>query len=216
MAKRTLDGFLGVLMLPDEHVVRSAVQITKDKRVRHAEYKVKPAGVHVTLYQARTFKSLPIGIAEKLITRLNEYLVTDQAGETYLHLLNIEAYENDQKYLFWNVDQPERNQRLKNAHGMSLALSLWVKPEVKKDLDLERRIREFSEVNWSHACYLYENTRNFGSALVGADYLPHITIAADPEGFKKIEFEQQQMIGTVTRVVLARMGEWGKIEEILI
>ncbi len=216
MAKRTLEGFLGVLILPDTHVVRSAVQLTKDEAVRHAAYRVKPKGVHITLYQARAFKNLPISVAEKLIAKLNEYLVSGQAGEMYLHFLDVVAYENDQRFLFWNVDQPEKNRRLMNAHGMSVALSLWVEPQYEEDLDLERRIREFSEDNWSRACDLYENTRNFGSALVGVDYLPHITIAADPGAFRGIDLDQQQMIGTASRVVLARMGEWGKIDEILI
>ncbi len=215
MAKRTLSGFYGILIIPDDTAVRTAVDISEKKRVREAAYRVKPEGVHLTLYQARTFVDLPVEFAQKLVGKLNECVVRHRSGELLLHLLDVEPYSDNPQFLFWNVDKPHKNQRLLDAHGMSLALSAWVEPEVENASKFERRIADYGDHRRAREQRLYTNMTLYGHTLVGEQYLPHITIAADPEGFKKFKPYQEPHIGCAVRVVFARMGEWGKIEEIL-
>ncbi|MEI7512133.1 MAG: hypothetical protein WCK01_01595 [Candidatus Uhrbacteria bacterium] len=216
MAKRVLSGFLGVLILPDVYATQAAAQLTDTKGVRHAEYRVKPEGVHITLYQARNFKQMPVSVAEKLVAKLNEFLVSNRAGELLLYMLDIKPYQDNEQYLFWNIDRTKKHGRLMDAHGMSLALSAWVDPSAEDEASLERRIAEMSEKRQQRERKLCTNKRVFGHTLVGEDYLPHITLAANTKGFKKFKPTQEALISSASRVVLARMGEWGKIEEILI
>lgn len=206
----TLNGFYGLLAIPDYNTVRFAVHLTE--KVRDADYLVRTEGVHVTLFQARTFRMLPVSVARALTRKLHEYLVAHPEGEALLPLRRVEPYTYAPQYLFWNVDRPERNERLRIAHGMSLALSAWVDPPQKRDPDAaftsdQRTLGD--EMALKHNA----NTRMFGHSLVGDEFLPHVTIAAGA----KYRFKPRDEFhpGAIQRVVFAQMGEWGKIEKVL-
>lgn len=206
----TLNGFYGLLIIPDSNTIRTAVQIAET--VKSADYRVSTEGVHVTLFQARTFRMLPISVARALTRKLHEYLVAHPEGEALLPLRRVEPYVYAPQYLFWNVERPERNERLRIAHGMSLALSAWVDPPQKRDPDAaftsdQRTLGD--EMALKHNA----NERLFGHSLVGDEFLPHITITAGP-GFK-FKPRDEAITGAARHVVFAQMGEWGKIEKIL-
>jgi hypothetical protein len=216
MAKRTLNGFLGVLILPEPRVAHAATQLTEDEGVGNAEYRVKPEGVHITLFQSRDFKDLPVGYAKKLVAKLNESLISNPAGELLMYFLDVKPYTDNEQYLFWNVDRTKKNQRLVTAHGMSLSLSAWVQPRLENEYKFGGRLTKMSPKQGARERKLRANTTVFGHTLVAEDYLPHITIAADSNGFNGFKPRQEAFLGSANCVVLARMGEWGKIDEILI
>lgn len=173
-------------------------------------------GVHITLFQSREFKNLPVDIATKLVAKLNEYLVSNPNGELLMYFLDVKPYADNEQYLFWNVDRTKKNQRLMTAHGMSLALSIWVEPKIEDNYVLYQRMAEMSMKRKAREHELSSNAGIFGSAPVGEEYPPHITIAANSNGFKGFKPLKESLICSARRVVLARMGAWGKIDKILI
>lgn len=191
---RTISGFLGVLILPDANTIRimkSCVLTHRKlrKRLAKSAYVVKPEGAHVTLYQSRHFKRLPVSVAQHMLDVLRTTLVE---SETFFTLTRVEPYRHNSQYLFW---QAGRTPALDFAHAMSVSFAAWTDRSSLKGPD-----------------------RRYGYGLVGEDFEPHITLAADPTAFKDLksfEDEETRMLVGVQNVVFARMGEWGKIEEIL-
>ena len=212
----TLSGFLGVVILPDKRLMDAAARLTKNEVDHRVAYRVRPRGVHITLYQARDFKELPIEIAVKLVKKLNESLVSNRAGELLLYFLDIRPCVDNDQFLLWNVDRTKENQRLVAAHGMSLALSAWVEPQLVNEARLKSRVTAMPDKRKWRERKLYANARVFGSTHVGEDYQPHITLAAKAEGFGEFKPRQEAQLGSAARVALARIGEWGKIDEILL
>jgi hypothetical protein len=192
MSKRTYEGYLGIIILPDDRTMNRAVALSGKKHIRDASYRVEKSGVHVTLYQAKNFRGLPHSVAHRTVGLLNRYLVDHKNGAAPLHFGQVKASPGSTQYLFWYVDDPT-TVRLRTAHAMSLGLGIWNHPEPSQDT----------------------NTQLFGSPYVELDYYPHITLAADAQGFPRLERFEERWTGTARCVVLARMGEWGKIEEIL-
>ncbi len=215
----TLNGAYGLLIIPDANTIRTVGHLLEHPRLKRrlaqSAYVVKPEGVHVTLYQARTFRDLPVEVARRLVGKLNELLVQHRTGELLFHLFDVGPYRDGDRFLFWNVYEPAGNDRLQLAHGMSVALSAWVEIDAEDEHAFERRIADLPEPDKERRRDLYENARLFGHTLVGEDHLPHITLAADMDGFKTIEPFQEPQVSSAARVVFARMGEWGNIEEIL-
>ncbi|MCC6563856.1 hypothetical protein IT087_03105 [Candidatus Uhrbacteria bacterium] len=218
MTKRTLSGFLGLLLIPDHNTVRIMKDVVLEhrrlkRRLASAAYVVKPEGAHITLFQARTFKSLPISTAREVVKTISSLLVTNRAGSAMLHLNKVEPYRGNDKFLFW---QARRSGMLDFAHGMAAGLSGWVdKSGVESDSALERRISDLPSRPQEFARAIHHNEQLYGYGLVDNLFEPHITLAADPGGFGKLRPFEEAVIGSVARVVLARMGEWGKIDEIL-
>ncbi len=208
----TLNGSYGLVAIPDYNTVRTAVHLTE--KVKGAEYVVKSESVHITLFQARTFRMLPISTAQAITRKLNEYMADHPEGEALVSFLDVSAYLYAPQFLFWNVDEPEKNERLRIAHGMSLALSAWVDPPQKRDPDAaftsdQRTVGD--ELMLKHNA----NVRMFGHSLVGDEFLPHITLAADSGGFQRLKRREEAHTASISMVAFAQMGEWGKIEKIL-
>lgn len=216
MAKRTLSGYLGVVILPDLHLAHAAALLTESDGVREAEYRVKPDSVHIALYQAANFKDLPLDDATRAVAKLNEYLVSNPAGELLLYFLDVRPWIENESFLCWEVDRSKENRCLMTAHGMSLALSAYVNPRVENKRQLEHRLAEMPAPKRLRERKLHASASLFGHMGVGEDYSPHIVIAANMKGFKGFTPAQEPLIGSAARVVLARMGKCGRIEEILI
>ncbi len=215
----TLNGAFGLLMIPDANTVRIVGHVLEDRRVARrlekAAYVVRPEGVHVTLYQARTFRDLPVEVARRLVGKLNQLVVHNRMGKLLFHLFEVGPYRDNDRFLFWNAHEPFGDERLQLAHGMSVALAAWVEIDAEDEHAFERRISDLPETERYRRRGLYENERLFGHTLVGEEYLPHITLAADPDGFGAIKPFEEPFTASAARVVFARMGEWGKIDEIL-
>lgn len=217
MTKRTFSGFLGVLAMPDSNTVRilahTLTHRSLARHLKHAAFKVDPQKAHVTLYQARHFKKLPFAVAKSVVDMINNFLVCSPAGSVVLHLEKVEPYPGNRQFMFW---QAIRSPELVFAHGMSVGLSGWVDKSHAEDKHaVERRIHGLPEKEVTLARALNHNDRLFGYGLVHDEFMPHITLAADQKGFPKFKPYKDLHFGSVGRVVLARMGEWGKIDEIL-
>lgn len=217
MTAKTLSGFLGLLVMPDSNTVRILDHVLAHRSVsrhlRHAAFQVEPKKAHITLFQSARFHELPVTTACRIVNTLNDFLVNSPAGNTGLHYERIEPYLGNRHFLFW---QTLRSPELTLAHGMSLALSAWTdKSKAEEPHSVERRIHDLPEKEKALARALNFNERLFGYGLVHDEFMPHITLAADPNGFPKLKPHKNVHVGSVGRVVLARMGEWGKIEEIL-
>ncbi|MCK9361123.1 hypothetical protein M0Q28_02735 [Patescibacteria group bacterium] len=217
MTKRTVSGFLGLLVMPDPNTVRilehTLTHRNLSRHLKQAAFRVPPKGAHITLFQARNFKQLPVSVARTVVDGLNDFLVTSPSGSVGLHFETIEPYVGNRRFLFW---QALRSPELAFAHAMSVAVCGWVdKSQAEDKHALERRIHGLPEKEMSLARALNHNEHLFGYGLVHDEFMPHITLAADPDGFPKFKPFKDPHIGSAGRVVLARMGEWGKIDEIL-
>jgi hypothetical protein len=62
---------------------------------------------------------------------------------------------------------------------------------------------------------LVDNARRYGYAFVGDRYLPHITLGFDAKTVQAFEPRDHPHVMTVERVVLARLGRLGRIEQVV-
>lgn len=154
-----------------------------------------PGLPHVTLYHAKV-QGAPVYQVQAILAKLGSL-----AGEK-ISFGPVAVY--GEKFLFWNA---EISAALREAHREALALSTFLDPKARapaqqEDLTLSQQERD--------------NIARFGHPLVLDLQLPHITLGYDSAGLAQDQPVQHVThIGTVERVVFARIGQYGRVEEIL-
>lgn len=154
-----------------------------------------PGLPHVTLYHAKV-QGAPADQVRAVLNKLGP-LVKEK-----ISFGPVAVYGD--KFLFWNA---EISSALREAHRQALALSTFLDPKARapaqqEDLTLSQQERD--------------NIARFGHPLVLDLQLPHITLGYDSAGLAKDQpLEHVSHVGTVEHIVFARIGQYGRVEEIL-
>lgn len=189
-------------LLPDQETIVRAQELA-NICYPDAEYCVNKFP-HITLFQARiNWRGVPDG----LIVDIQRY-VKDMFQRTCMTLGDIQIFGDT--FLFWNVDyHPEKNAALHAAHERATReLAMFVDPKSKKDPNSIPSMNLSSQ----QAVYLEE----YGSPFVFDEYVPHITLAHDPDGFHgSLQNGKAQHEMSVQAVVLAQVGIHGEVVDIV-
>lgn len=204
MSDDLISGFVGLVIEPDLATIAKAYELAAALLPRDAEQVLAPDGrPHVTLTQC-PLRDAPRARVKALVARLDERI----AGHT-LPLARVVPFPGG--FLFWCVDSsaPAR-QLLQSVHEEALALADGVLDPVRNAAVVEGTARATG-----NDARLVDNARGYGYAFVGERYLPHITLGFDPTTIASFTPQDQPHVMTVERVVLARLGRLGRIEEVL-
>jgi 2'-5' RNA ligase len=204
MTEAPISGFLGLVIEPDAATVASAYVLAASLLPPDAEQVLAPdARPHVTLAQCPV-RDAPRARLRALVARLDTRLV----GHAF-PLKRVVPFTGG--FLFWCVDaEAPARALLQAAHEEALTLGDGV-------LDPERNaaVVDATARASENDAQLVNNARRFGYAFVGDRYLPHITLGFDPKTVRAFEPRDHPHGMTVERIVLARLGRLGRIEDVV-
>lgn len=114
-------------------------------------------------------------------------------------------------FLFWHVDAgaPARA-LLQSAHEDALTLA-----DSALDADANEAVVAGPARATDNDTQLVANARHYGYAFVKDQYRPHITLGFAPEVVASISRRDHVHTMRVERVVVARLGRLGRVEEIV-
>ena len=196
-----ISGFVGLVIEPDGATIRMAYELAAALLPPDAEQRLAPGDLpHVTLTQCG-LRDVPRARVTSLIARLEQ-----RVKGTRLPLEPVVPFPGG--FVFWTVDpdSPER-QQLQAAHEEALTLA-----EGALDPTTNARIVEGTARATGHDAQLVANAQRYGYAFVNERYLPHITLGFAP-GASFVP-QRHAHVMTVERVVLARLGRLGRVEEV--
>lgn len=154
---------------------------------------------HLTLYQA-ALKDCDTNHALELAADLSGII----SGKE-LFLRDLVVFGG--KFLFWNVNLHGSGvQELRDCHERSLVLARY--------LDLEENARLLPSRPGTEQ--QIENFAHYGYGLLRELYLPHVTLGVN-SGFEASRQEFPERLGSVvaSAVAVTRMGQFGKVVEVL-
>ena len=200
----TITGFVGLVVQPDAETIRATYALAAALMPDAAEQVVAPGSLpHVTLTQCAVRAAPRARIAE-LVTRLE----SDLRG---VRVTLDAVVASGAGFLFWCAGAGPARKALRHAHEHALTLAEgWLDP-VANAAVVEATRRAFAGDR-----ALVDNAQRYGYALVHERYAPHITLGFDPRlaGEPPIEASRPHTM-TVDRVVLARLGRYGRVEAVL-
>jgi hypothetical protein len=196
-----ISGFVGLVIEPDAATIRAAYELAATCLPPDAEQRLAPGSLpHVTLTQCG-LRDVPRARVRSLIARLDQRL-----RGTRVPLDSVVPFPGG--FLFWTVDaeSPERH-RLQAAHEEALTLA-----DGGLDPTTSAAIVEGTARATGNDAQLVANARRYGYAFVNERYLPHITLGFAP-GASFVP-QRHAHVMMVERVVLARLGRLGRVEEV--
>jgi hypothetical protein len=199
-----ITGFVGIVVRPDAATIGKAYALAAALLPTDAEQGLAPGALpHVTLTQC-ALRDAPRAHVKALVARLDERLV----GRT-LPLTRVAPFPGG--FLFWCVDAeaPDR-QLLQSAHEHALTLADGFLDGAANDAVVAGTARATGNER-----PLVDNARRYGYAFVNDRYLPHITLGFDPKTVPAFTPRDHPHVMTVERVVLARLGRLGRVEEVV-
>ena len=195
-----LCGELGIVVTLDQAAEQLCRELATQLLPANSDYKLGAENLpHLTLYQA-ALKNCNRAQALKLVENLSAVL----AGKE-LELRELLVFGG--KFLFWNVDLKGTNvSDLRDCHMQSLALAQYLDHEENARL-LPSRPGNKQQI---------ENFSRYGYGLLKDLYLPHVTLGVSTS-FAAAEpiFQPYPARVLVSGVALTRMGEFGKVVEVL-
>jgi 2'-5' RNA ligase len=200
-ADAPISGFVGLVIEPDAATIRAAYELAAALLPPDAEQVLTHGDLpHVTLTQC-ALRDVPRAQVASLIARLDQRL-----KGTRLPLERVVPFPGG--FVFWTIapDSPERP-RLQAAHEEALTLA-----ESGLDPTTNARIVEGTARATGGDAQLVANAQRYGYAFVNERYLPHITLGFAP-GASFVP-QRHAHVMTVERVVLARLGRLGRVEEV--
>lgn len=182
--RESFTGPYCVVILPDADTAKRAEELTR-KLAPHAKFQADI--FHITLFQGQV-DNLPIAEVKKLLEQLSVL-----QGQQF-QLGKLEVFSG--QYLFWDM---ENTLGLQAAHEQALELARYVNRE---------KIKIMPHQGLSLDAGQRDNAEKYGFPLSGDSFLPHITLAADPDGIVLPE----ELVRTDCQMVVAgcRFGEMGK------
>ena len=184
-----ISGFVGLVIEPDAATIRAAYALAAELLSPEAEQRLTHGDLpHVTLSQC------PLrDVARARVTLPLDSVVPFPGG-----------------FLFWTVDaeSPERH-RLQAAHEEALTLA-----DGALDPTINARVVEATARATGDDETLVANAGRYGYAFVNERYLPHITLGFTPNS--AFAAQRRPHVMTVERVVLARLGRLGRVEEVML
>lgn len=203
MTDAAISGFVGLVIEPDAATVTKAYALAASLLPPAEQVLAPDARPHVTLMQCPV-RDAPRARPKRLVARLDRRL-----RGLALPLRRVVPFPGG--FLFWcvDVDAPARA-LLQAAHEEALTLADGV-------LDPERNasVVDGTARATGNDAQLVDNARRYGYAFVGDRYLPHITLGFEPKTAGAFEARDHPHVMTVARVMLARLGRLGRIEEVV-
>lgn len=197
-----LSGALGLVIVPDQKTIERAYALAGELMPRDAHYVLRSESLpHLTLYHGRLV-DLPGPSAAEILGQIRVALVGQK-----LTLSRIVTFGG--KFVFWNVDSSRCDYHvLQAAHEKALEFAQY--------LDRSTVARAVSEEALSLTDTEQSNVQRFGHPLVGALYMPHVTLGFH-HGISDyvatdITCEWQMQ---VVSVELVKVGHPGRVEEII-
>lgn len=190
--KEAYTGSYGFVIRPDQDTIEEAERLAHFL-APHATYIVEKP--HITLYHAR-FTNLPNTEAQRILQRI------EGLKGQLLTLKDLQIFGG--KFIFWNVVKTDQ---LQQAHEEVLELSRYLNQEAQARAVEERLSLTEKEM---------ENLKLFGNALTKDLYLPHLTLAYDPNGIilpKGCTMEEYGM--QISSVDFAEIGKFGAVKDII-
>jgi hypothetical protein len=200
----TIAGFVGIVIEPDAVTIAKAYALAATLVPMPAEQVLAPGALpHITLTQC-LLRDAPAARVKKLVARLDGRL----AGRT-VPLARVVPFTGG--FVFWCVDDasPAR-QLLQSAHEQALTLADGALDAAANEAVVTATARATADDP-----ALVANARRHGYAFVNDRYLPHITLGFAPTARAVFAAEDHRHTMTVARVVLARLGRLGRVEEVL-
>ena len=198
-----ISGFVGLVIEPDAATIRAAYALAAELLFPEAEQRLTHGDLpHVTLTQC-PLRDVARARVKALIAQLDQRL----AGMT-LPLDRIMPFPGG--FVFWTIDPdaPERP-RLQAAHEEALTLA-----DGALDPTINARVVEATARATGDDETLVANAGRYGYAFVNERYLPHITLGFTPNS--AFAAQRRPHVMTVERVVLARLGRLGRVEEVML
>lgn len=190
--KEFFTGSYGLVIKPDQDTTERAKLLARSL-APNAPFLVE--NPHITLFHAK-FANLPNNEVRGGLQAINNL-----RGQP-LKLRDLQIFGG--KFLFWNV---VKNDQIQQAHEQALKLSQY--------LDQEAQARALEE-GLSLTEQELESLRRFGHPLMNDLYLPHITLAYDPNGItldpKHIAEEYDMQVDSVN---FAEIGQYGIVKNII-
>ena len=201
-------GFVGLVVQPDAETIRTAYALAAATVRDDAEMRLGPGQLpHVTLTQC-VLRDAPRARIGDFTARL-----TRQLAGARIPLTTITTFPGG--FLFWCVDAGSAERKLlQTAHEDALPLADGFLDPVGNAAVVEGTRRLTNDDP-----QLVANARTFGYAFVRDRYLPHVTLGFDPRlaaGAPPADGTARPHVMIVERVVLARFGRHGRVEEICV
>jgi len=200
----TLSGFVGLVLEPDAATIDAAYALAAAVLPTDAEQILAPGALpRVTLTQCALRDASRASIAA-LLADLDARL----AGRT-IPLSRVVPFTGG--FVFWCVDDaaPERT-LLQTAHERALTLADDV-----LDVTANEAVVAGTARATGNDPDLVANARRHGYAFVRDRYLPHITLGFAPAAAAALAPRDHLHRMRVERVVLARLGRLGLVDEVL-
>ena len=204
MSARTLSGFVGIVVEPDAATIEKAYAVAAATLPADAEQVLAPGALpHVTLTQC-ALRDVPRARVTALLDDLNGRL-----AHRTIPLKRVTPFTGG--FVFWCVDDaaPERA-LLQAAHEQALTLADGVLDAAANEAVVAGTARATG-----NDPDLVANARRYGYAFVNLRYLPHITLGFAPAVATAFVPRDHAHRMCVERVVLARLGRLGRIEEVV-
>lgn len=200
-----ITGFVALVIQPDPTTILKAYDLAQTLMPAAAEQVTAPGSLpHLTLTQC-ALRDAPRARIREFVAQLEDTL-----RGTAIPLSAVVTFGAG--FLFWCAEAEGPGRRaLQAAHECAVTLADGLLDPVANEAVVEATARAFADEP-----ELVANARRYGYALIRERYLPHITLGFDPRlgGGRPAGSSMTSLPHTMTmdRIVLARLGRYGRIE----